>query len=46
MSVKDIKPGDTVMAIFPSDYGFKKFEWVKKPTHIHEPRKQTLSGSP
>jgi len=37
MSSKDIKPGDTVKAFCPSDYGFKKFEWVKKPTHIPEP---------
>ncbi len=47
MSIKDIKPGDTVKSseVFsPSDYGFKKFEWVKKPTHIPEPRKQTLYG--
>lgn len=44
MSPRDIKPGDTVKAFCPSDYGFKKFEWVKKPTHIPEPRRQTLFG--
>lgn len=45
MSVKDIQQGDVLeyTEVFsPSDYGFKKFEWVKKPTHIPEPRKQTL----
>ena len=47
MSVKDIRKGDVVeyTEVFSlSDYGFKKFEWVKKPTHIPEPRKQTLYG--
>jgi len=44
MSPKDIKPDDTVKAFCPSDYGFKKFEWVKQPTHIPEPRNQTLYG--
>lgn len=44
MSIKASKPGDTVKAFTPSYYGFKKFEWVKNPTHIPEPRKQTLYG--
>ena len=41
---KDVKPGNTVKAFSPSDYGFTKFEWVKRPTHIPEPRRQTLYG--
>lgn len=45
MRVKDIKQGAVVeyTEVFsPSDYGFKELEWVKKPTHVPEPRKQTL----
>ncbi len=44
MSTKGIKPGDTVKVFSPIDYGFKKFEWVKQPTHIPEPRRQALYG--
>ena len=47
MSIKDIKSSDTIKfakVFSPSDYGVKKTEWIKKPTHIPEPRKQTLYG--
>jgi len=45
MGAKDIKVGDILNAseVFsPSEYGFLKFEWVKKPTHAPEARSVTL----
>jgi hypothetical protein len=43
MSPKEFKRGDTIEKVFsPSDYGFTKFEWVKKPTHTPRPRPVTM----
>lgn len=44
MSDNDFKPGDTVKAFSPNIPGVEKFEWVKKPTHIPQPRPITLYG--
>lgn len=42
--MRDDAPKTFTQVFSPSDYGFKKFEWVKKPTHVPEPRTQTLYG--
>ncbi|MBW3245450.1 hypothetical protein KUV57_22650 [Epibacterium sp. DP7N7-1] len=42
--MSDDAPKTFTQVFSPSDYGFKKFEWVKKPTHVPEPRTQTLYG--
>ena len=44
MSGRDFKPGDSVIAFNPNSRGVDKFEWVKKPTHIPQPRPVTLYG--
>lgn len=44
MGDNDFKTGDAVKVFSTNVFGFTKFEWVKRPTHIPEPRTVRLYG--